>query len=342
MTLLGNIVNDVSPTLARTWRSGKASRTAIAPGRPNLILAKSRPHHRSDGFIRRGPEEPASLDPPAFLAPASDRHPWPRPDRVAHDQPTGAEGRRLRDRGAPRAIVPAGRSAAGHRRGRPLHGVRAGLAIHQAHDGTDWRADPLILDDQALIANVRGRGLVVLTGCGHAGVVNILRYARRLTGVNDVHAILGGLHLTGPLFAPIIPPTVAALQELAPRCHRPRTLHRVGCDARHRDGTARGVHSQPRRDPLRLLRHPLTPLDPRQLRGPHEGGARRPPSRLPAVEPWIDGERPPPRPWAMPSRHQRGFLDSEVDGLGRQVWQADVETWKDLVCIVTHEVSRLR
>ena len=91
-----------------------------------------------------------------------------------------------------------------------------GFPIHQAHVGTDWRADPLILDDQALIANVRGRGLVVLTGCGHAGVVNILRYARRLTGVNDVYAILGGFHLTGALFASIIPQTIAALHELAP------------------------------------------------------------------------------------------------------------------------------
>ena len=46
----------------------------------------------------------------------------------------------------------------------------------------DWQPDPLILDDQALVANVRGRGLVVLTGCGHSGIVNILRYVQKLTG----------------------------------------------------------------------------------------------------------------------------------------------------------------
>ena len=41
-----------------------------------------------------------------------------------------------------------------------------------------------LVDDQALVVHVRGRGLVVLTGCGHAGAVNIVRHAQRLTGVS--------------------------------------------------------------------------------------------------------------------------------------------------------------
>src|SRR5260370_26707533 len=45
-----------------------------------------------------------------------------------------------------------------------------------------WAPDPLVLDDQALMINISGKGLVVLTGCGHAGLVNICRYSRRLTG----------------------------------------------------------------------------------------------------------------------------------------------------------------
>lgn len=92
-----------------------------------------------------------------------------------------------------------------------------GFAIHEAQraDGA-WAPDPLILDDQALIVHVHGKGLVILTGCGHAGIVNIVRYARRLTGVDDVHAVLGGFHLSGPLFEPIIGDTVDALASLAP------------------------------------------------------------------------------------------------------------------------------
>ena len=44
----------------------------------------------------------------------------------------------------------------------------------------------------------------MLTGCGHAGIINICRYAQRLTGVENLHAIIGGFHLTGPLFEPVI------------------------------------------------------------------------------------------------------------------------------------------
>ena len=91
-----------------------------------------------------------------------------------------------------------------------------GLPIHEAHRHGRWTPDPLILDDQALIANVRGRGLVVLTGCGHSGIVNILRYARKLTGEQRLHAVIGGFHLSGPLFEKVIAPTCDALAELAP------------------------------------------------------------------------------------------------------------------------------
>ena len=91
-----------------------------------------------------------------------------------------------------------------------------GFPVHQALRGGNWEPDPLILDDQALIVHVAGRGLLVLTGCGHAGIVNIVRYARALTGVEDVHAVVGGFHLTGALFEPVIAPTVEALGALAP------------------------------------------------------------------------------------------------------------------------------
>jgi 7,8-dihydropterin-6-yl-methyl-4-(beta-D-ribofuranosyl)aminobenzene 5'-phosphate synthase len=63
---------------------------------------------------------------------------------------------------------------------------------------------------------VAGRGLVVLTGCGHAGIINIVRYAQRLTGITQLHAVLGGFHLSGRIFEPIIGDTVGTLEKLAP------------------------------------------------------------------------------------------------------------------------------
>jgi 7,8-dihydropterin-6-yl-methyl-4-(beta-D-ribofuranosyl)aminobenzene 5'-phosphate synthase len=87
---------------------------------------------------------------------------------------------------------------------------------HQAWTGSAWEPDPLIIDDQALVVHVRDRGLVVLTGCGHAGAINIVRHARRLTGVTRLHALIGGLHLSGRVFEPVIAPTVAALQTAQP------------------------------------------------------------------------------------------------------------------------------
>ena len=116
-------------------------------------------------------------------------------------------------------------------RERPIAGIEKGFGIHQAWRGQSWQPDPLILDDQALIAHVAGRGLVVLTGCGHAGVINICRYAQRLTGVEKLHAVIGGFHLAGPLFEPVITDTVSALEQLAPEVIVP--AHCTGWKATH-------------------------------------------------------------------------------------------------------------
>lgn len=50
-------------------------------------------------------------------------------------------------------------------------------------------------DDQALMVNVKDKGLVIITGCAHAGVVNTVNYARKITGISRVYGILGGFHL---------------------------------------------------------------------------------------------------------------------------------------------------
>jgi 7,8-dihydropterin-6-yl-methyl-4-(beta-D-ribofuranosyl)aminobenzene 5'-phosphate synthase len=106
-----------------------------------------------------------------------------------------------------------------------------GFPVHEAFQDGAWQPDPLILDDQAAVLNVAGKGLVVLTGCGHAGIVNIVRYAQKLTGIDQVYAVLGGFHLTGPWFEPIMGDTAAALAAIGPSVIVP--AHCTGWKAQH-------------------------------------------------------------------------------------------------------------
>jgi len=110
-------------------------------------------------------------------------------------------------------------------------GYEPGFPPQQAWIGGGWQPDPLVLDDQALIVNVTGRGLVVITGCGHAGVINIARYARRLTGGQPLYALLGGFHLNGPLFEPLIPRVLDELAAMNPGVLVP--AHCTGWRAQH-------------------------------------------------------------------------------------------------------------
>ena len=88
-------------------------------------------------------------------------------------------------------------------------------AHHAERDGT-MTPDPLICDDQALVINLRGRGLVVISGCGHAGIVNMVTYARALTGIDGVHAVVGGFHLAPAFFHDRIGPVVDKLLAFDP------------------------------------------------------------------------------------------------------------------------------
>ena len=106
-----------------------------------------------------------------------------------------------------------------------------GFRGHEALRDGSWRPDPLILDDQALVLSLGGRGLVIVTGCGHAGIVNIVRHARKLTGTEAVAGIIGGFHLSGPMFERIIEPTINALAEFSPSLLVP--AHCTGWKAVH-------------------------------------------------------------------------------------------------------------
>ena len=79
-----------------------------------------------------------------------------------------------------------------------------------------WLPDSMVWDDRALVVNVRNKGLVVISGCAHAGIINSVLYAQQITKVSDVYAVLGGFHLAGRDYEPRIGKTVKMLKQLNP------------------------------------------------------------------------------------------------------------------------------
>ncbi|ALU11740.1 beta-lactamase [Ignicoccus islandicus DSM 13165] len=72
-----------------------------------------------------------------------------------------------------------------------------------SHSGLVYRLDPekgivqdLVKDDAALYVKTP-KGLVVITGCGHAGVENVVEYGLKVTNSSNLRALIGGLHLLG-------------------------------------------------------------------------------------------------------------------------------------------------
>lgn len=106
-----------------------------------------------------------------------------------------------------------------------------GFAIHYAKRHDHWEPDPFIMDDQCVIINVREKGLVIVTGCGHAGIINTVLHAQAITGIQTVYAVIGGFHLSGKLFEPIIPAVIEALNKIKPRYLMPG--HCTGWNATH-------------------------------------------------------------------------------------------------------------
>jgi len=71
-------------------------------------------------------------------------------------------------------------------------------------------------DDTAMVLHLMGRGLIVLSGCAHSGIINTVAHARAVTGVEKVHAVMGGFHLSGPGKADLIRQTVEAMAAIDP------------------------------------------------------------------------------------------------------------------------------
>ena len=98
-------------------------------------------------------------------------------------------------------------------------GVHDGIGCHPDQLPVEKRTAHIIPDDfqheLATCFNVKERGLVVLTSCSHRGVVNTVKRAMEVSGVNKVHAVAGGFHLA-PQPEDYVRETVMALKEINP------------------------------------------------------------------------------------------------------------------------------
>jgi 7,8-dihydropterin-6-yl-methyl-4-(beta-D-ribofuranosyl)aminobenzene 5'-phosphate synthase len=84
----------------------------------------------------------------------------------------------------------------------------------EARVGDAWIPDPFH-DDQGIAIHLRGKGLIVLSGCSHAGIINTVYHVRNATGIERVHAVMGGFHLGGKSES-LIEPTIDEMVGINP------------------------------------------------------------------------------------------------------------------------------
>ncbi len=103
----------------------------------------------------------------------------------------------------------------------PRRSFERGLKGHlRRSDAGNWEEDPWILDERFLAVQVRDKGLVLVTGCSHAGIVNILTHARQVFPASPLYAVIGGLHLVFPN-EELIRDTVREVRALGPQLIMP-------------------------------------------------------------------------------------------------------------------------
>jgi len=77
-----------------------------------------------------------------------------------------------------------------------------------------WVYDPFE-DDQSIAINVRNKGLVILSGCSHAGILNSVIHLKKTSGIDKVHAVLGGFHLPATSSS-VTQQTLKGIKEISP------------------------------------------------------------------------------------------------------------------------------
>ncbi len=89
-----------------------------------------------------------------------------------------------------------------------------GMPGAEAKINNCWVPDPFH-DDQCIAIHIKEKGLVIVGGCSHAGIINTVNHIKQASGVNDVHAVMGGFHLSGEN-EKSIEPTIREMKAIDP------------------------------------------------------------------------------------------------------------------------------
>jgi len=168
---------------------------------------------------------------PVFVHPAAFRERWTIPPDGPRRGPSGPNREKWEAAGAqivategPHEVFP-GCVVSG---GIPRHTDFEHPPRHYFYRENDAFHPETLPDDQAVVVIVEGKGLLVVSGCAHAGIVNTVRYAQAITGEPRVWAVAGGFHLAGAS-QEVIAATVSGLQAAGPTLVAPG--HCTGFDA---------------------------------------------------------------------------------------------------------------
>jgi 7,8-dihydropterin-6-yl-methyl-4-(beta-D-ribofuranosyl)aminobenzene 5'-phosphate synthase len=86
-----------------------------------------------------------------------------------------------------------------------------------------------ILDDQSIVIRLKDRGLLIISGCAHAGIINTVKQCLKITAIDEVYAIIGGFHLAGNIEEKVREETLNAIEEIGPEVIIP--MHCTGFDS---------------------------------------------------------------------------------------------------------------
>lgn len=170
----------------------------ISPSIANAIVLTHCHHDHTQG-IRRVLRETEKKDVPVIAHPAIFRRRFvTQPSyRELGTMPGGSKAEIEEAGGSmsltkdPFTIMPGIMTTGEVRRRTEFEGASTGLKTIE----NGMVVDDLMLDDISVIANVKDKGLVIITGCSHAGIVNIAHQAIEVAGSNKIEGIIGGLHL---------------------------------------------------------------------------------------------------------------------------------------------------